>query len=191
MSDFNSDNAKLDEALKEHDDALAGKADAADVAALDTDLTTEAAARTAGDLYVRLLDTTTEAAAQTITADLSQLDLSLYQYLDVVADVPGVSEIQMTINGGSSYTLTTGLTVEYFGTTQGDQLRARIIAQPGEERLFCISRDISTSRSQEITTHCGGTMSEIRTLQVRGNPMNGTYPQIPAGARVTVYGMKR
>ena len=181
MENFNKDNGKIDTALKENTDAIAA----------------EVTARAAGDVYVKLLDMTTEAAAQTITVDLSQLDLSPYQYLDVVADIPGnFNEVWMRVNNIQSYTLPgSASTVGYFAVSQYDdqvknQIRARIIGRGGA-RLFCSFYDLSYQDDIIRATYCGGTIEGIQSLQFFQYVFNSTSPVTPAGARITMYGMKR
>ena len=181
MEDFNKDNEKIDAALKANADAIAA----------------EVTARAAGDVYVKLLDMTTEAAAQTITVDLSQLDLSPYQYLDVVADIPGnFNEVWMRVNNIQSYTLPgSASTVGYFAVSQYDdqvknQIRARIIGRGGA-RLFCSFYDLSYQDDIIRATYCGGTIEGIQSLQFFQYVFNSPSPVTPAGARITMYGMKR
>ena len=67
MSDFNNDNAKIDAALAGHDTALAGKADAADVAALETEVA--AVDQRAGARLIKTLTATTSGTSYDFMLD--------------------------------------------------------------------------------------------------------------------------
>ena len=101
MSDFNSDNAKLDAALKAHSDAIAGKAAQSTVSALTQTVNAKA---NQSDLT---------ALTQTVSGKASQADLnSLTQTVDGLADQVGLRgncRIYYTTyagNGQTSRTLT-------------------------------------------------------------------------------------
>ena len=85
MSDFNNDNAKIDAALKDHDTALAGKADAADVAAL-----TQALSALEAKSTLQVIKTTTQPADSTVfTVDLADLDWSQWSTVYICLDLLG------------------------------------------------------------------------------------------------------
>ena len=85
MEDFNSDNSKIDAALKANADAIAA----------------ETTARASGDLWVRLLDLTVEAETQKWDIDLSGIDLTKYQKLLLCPHLKGNTDqwVYVHING--------------------------------------------------------------------------------------------
>ena len=87
-TDFNSDNQKIDAALKNAADAVG----------------TEAAARAAGDVYVKLLDVTLESELQKWDIDMSAIDLTQYQKLLFYPHLKGDNNqwVYMRINGLTS-----------------------------------------------------------------------------------------
>ena len=85
MSDFNSDNAKIDAALKDHDTALAGKADAADVAALDSSVA--ALQSKAGLQHIATL--TIPGGETEATLSLADVDWGSWKAVHLVAYLPG------------------------------------------------------------------------------------------------------
>ena len=78
MEDFNSDNSKIDAALKANADAIA--AEAAARAEADTALLAQLRSE---NLWVVLADVTLDAPAQQITLDLSEIDLTQYARIDL------------------------------------------------------------------------------------------------------------
>ena len=85
MSDFNSDNNKIDAALAGHDTALINKADAADVAAL-----TQALSALEAKSTLQVIKTVTQAADSTVfTVDLSELDWSQWSTVYICLDLQG------------------------------------------------------------------------------------------------------
>ena len=85
MEDFNSDNAKIDAALAAHDAALAGKADAADLAAL-----TQALAALEAKSTLQVIKTVTQAAdGTTFQIDLSDVDWSQWSTVYICLDLLG------------------------------------------------------------------------------------------------------
>ena len=87
-TDFNSDNQKIDAALKNAADAVAA----------------EAAARAAGDVYVKLLDVTLESELQKWDVDVSAIDLAQYQKLLMYPHLKGNNDqwVYLRLNGLTS-----------------------------------------------------------------------------------------
>ena len=84
-TEFNQDNAKIDAALKANADAIAGKADRADVAALEVELT---ALETKSTLQT--LKAVTQAADDgVLTIDLSDMDWSQWSTVYICLDLQG------------------------------------------------------------------------------------------------------
>ena len=86
MEDFNADNEKIDAALKAANDRIDTKADAAALseetgarAAADSTLTARVTALEQGVKFIKLGAATTTAAGQSMTVDLSGVDMSQYE----------------------------------------------------------------------------------------------------------------
>ena len=84
-TEFNADNAKIDAALKANADAIAGKADAADVTAL-----TQALAALEAKSTLQVIKTATQAAdGTTFQIDLSDVDWSQWSTVYICLDMLG------------------------------------------------------------------------------------------------------
>ena len=114
MEDFNADNEKIDAALKANADAVGalevGKADAAALSketsartAADSTLTARVTALEQGVKFIKLGATTTTAAGQSMTVDLSGVDMSQYDAMLLLTQAylsaSGVRELVLSLNG--------------------------------------------------------------------------------------------
>ena len=90
-TEFNSDNAKIDAALKANADAIAAEAAAREAA--DETIA-------AGNCWVKVLDATLETETQKWNIDMSGIDLSLYQKLTLHPHLKGNSDqwVELRIN---------------------------------------------------------------------------------------------
>ena len=103
-TDFNSDNTKIDAALKPQADAITAKAAQADLEELEEDLASEVSARAAGDLYVKLLDVTTSSAQAQADFDVNGIDFTQYAEIKLYVDFGSCNEIMLRVNEEDSYT---------------------------------------------------------------------------------------
>ena len=210
MQDFNADNAKIDAALKAEADARAA-AVAAEADIRQAALEAEAAARQGGDLIVKLADITATKAQQQLSVSLSGIDFTAYRQIDVYFQAKMSS--YTTVN---FYLNSTSLSKEYFACSSGgsgsysNSGNAAVMASwrcDPEKTLsahldlgtpcagnpiFCQCSyaihgsqyyDVATVRNMSSTV----TWSTLRTLIFKSA---STSDLIPAGARVTVVGLK-
>ena len=191
-TEFNADNAKLDAALKVNADAISG----------------EAAARAAGDLYVKLMEVTTSSASTQINLNMGSIDLTQYDSLDIRMD-------PVLGNGYTSefYLLVNGLTSGYlYGQSEAGRLASiALSSDPAElvEACFhvhlgpgglCGSADFTYIRHQGLPSpQFSGQhrdmhfalelpIAQVTALNIAGH---GDAVTIPAGTRVRVYGWRK
>lgn len=186
MEDFNGDNSKLDAALNSQAEALAA----------------ETAARAGGDLYVKLLEVTTNAAATQVDLDVSGIDFTAYQSVELHAEFPdqnwslklGIQVNDVTDNvytlypisgGGSGYSLSNHLAA--IGTHFPGMVR--FLCGPAERNVTCLSIGAAESNYWGSMGVVGCKWSELTKLTLLA--VNTGSNSIDAGARFWMTGLKK
>ena len=193
MEDFNADNAKIDAAIG----AVAAKAaslaaEKADKAALD--------AVAAACPYVKLLDYTSTAAVTRLDVDVYGIDFTPYHKIELFYETPNASaETTMHVNGagcegGNSYTY------RLLGSAGGGgQNYLSYLAKFGKSStgIILFFKPIANSSVGCVTMQHDGT--HYHAYQIRGG---ATWDKLetfnfvgratlPAGTKVTIFGLKK
>ena len=183
-TDFNTDNAKIDAALKSQATALAA----------------ETAARESSSLYVKLLDVTTEEATTQADFDVSGIDFTQYAEIKLYLDFGFSNELILRINNLTSYTMlpisgddraVANYTSNYLAFFDGISTNPWAFLQfnwpraGSPVRCICITARGQEYYGQQIasTLH----WNDLKTFNILN--MNGLDP-VPAGIRFVLYGLK-
>ena len=179
-TDFNSDNQKIDAALKNAADAVAA----------------EAAARAAGDVYVKLLDLTLEANTQKWDIDMSSIDLTKYQKLVLHPHLKGNTDqwVYLHLNGTSTEYGNIPMINEpdrqNFGAVE-------ITLVPELPRIFIYQIGVTSVYEEDYTKP--SLMGYVNFMLDSGNNhldtlnlwFNGSSYRIQTGSTIQIYGVKR
>ena len=190
MEDFNADNEKIDAALKANADAVSalevGKADAAALSketsartAADSTLTARVTALEQGVKFIKLGAATTTAAGQSMTVDLSGVDMSQYEAMLLLTQAyisaSGTRSLVLSLNGTSAGTVIScydsqGVSFLWLLPIGADTVHS-FGAFSGAEKIWNGSAAVAWNSIQTLSLSCSG----------------GT---VAAGASCVLYGLK-
>ena len=172
MSDFNSDNAKIDAALKDHDTALAGKAGAADVAALESSVA--ALQSKAGLQHIATL--TIPGGGTEATVGLADVDWGSWKAVHLVAYLPGErgQSVGVYLNGEED---------SYLGGTSGS---GTILVSLWP--MYHPELPVTGFSNSEPFPAAASAYSDITHLLVQIGV--GADRPLPSGGKIEVYGEK-
>lgn len=177
MEDFNSDNAKIDAALKANADAVATKAESATVSALQAALNAKSA-------FTPLKSGTIAQQATTFSIDVSDVDWSVWEYVLLDLNLKGSGYVVVLPNNSNdgcwnSNTDAEGV-VGVVSASQYRRLRFSVAKKSGR----------NLSAFMEFSSRGGNnslTYAELNTLNIKTSH-NSYY--IGAGATWALIGMK-
>ena len=186
MEDFNADNEKIDAALKAANDRIDTKADAAALseetgarAAADSTLTARVTALEQGGKFIKLGAATTTAAGQSMTVDLSGVDMSQYEAMLLLTQAyisaSGTRSLVLSLNGTSAGTVIScydsqGVSFLWLLPIGADTVHS-FGAFSGAEKIWNGSAAVAWNSIQTLSLSCSG----------------GT---VAAGASCVLYGLK-
>ena len=184
MADFNTDNQKIDAALKGQAAAIAS----------------ESTSRQAGDLYVKLVDmTTTEALAQA-DFDVSAIDFTQYAEVKLYVCFNSCNEMVLRVNGETSYTKlpisgddravanTSSTFLAFFdgiSTNPWAYIQFNCPRPRTAVRCICITARGTEYMGYQVAS--GVQWSGLNTFNLVPNSSSET---VPAGTRFVLYGLK-
>ena len=182
MADFNSDNSKIDAALKANADAIAA----------------ETTARQAENLYIKLLDTATTEASGQINVDVSAIDFTQYAQIRLFVDDAGnTAALNLRVNGLDSYyySVTPGgrdaMTTSYLAIPriQGGSMGILEFNQPvAGDPVVCACRYLHQGTHQFTIAYSDScTWDNLSAINLLGGGLSG----LPVGTRVIIYGLKK
>ena len=178
-TDFNSDNQKIDAALKNAADAVAA----------------EALSRATEDVYVKLLDLTLEEDTQKWDIDMSGIDLTKYQKLVLYPHLKGNTDqwVYLHLNGTSTeygqIPMMNNSTRQNFGAVE-------ITLTPELPRIFIHQLGVTSVYEEEYTKPSlrsyinfilSSGVTHLDTLNLR---FGGSNYRILSGSTVQLYGIK-
>ena len=180
MSDFNSDNAKIDGALKVQADAIAE---------LETSVAAKADASTLP--YVKLAETVAETAHSQLTMSLNGITLTDYASVHLYLMGPSQWEVGLRLNGQTSGYYIGGDDTDslcFFRTSGGNVVGDVdfFCPQTGSAILCCFN----TLSSFDIARYIGRASlqwQELQSIQLYSR-VSGT--QLSAGLGMVLYGLK-
>ena len=185
-TDFNSDNQKIDAALKNAADAVAA----------------EAAARAAGDVYVKLLDVTLESELQKWDVDVSAIDLAQYQKLLMYPHLKGNNDqwVYLRLNGLTSGYSSPNNATSYCGNIpmMNDTARqnfgvCEFTFLPELPNLYVVQIGVTTPTSMpgQRGYRCPPLSSGVTHLNTLNFWFDSSNYHLLPGSNVQIYGLRK